>query len=132
VRTFDPALRARAPQLIERMAKGICEAHGATYGWRWLDGYRPVLNDPAITARLHAMIAREFGAGWLADMRPSMGGEDFSAFQQRAPGAFAFIGAGNAEAGIVHPHHHPRFQIDERALTVGVRYLAAAARELLR
>jgi amidohydrolase len=131
VRTFDPALRARAPQVIERMVRGLCDAHGATYVFRWLDGYRPVLNDPAVTARLQQLIRREFGDAWLADMRPSMGGEDFSAFQQKAPGAYAFVGAGNAAAGITHPHHHPRFQIDERALTIGVRYLHAAALDLL-
>jgi amidohydrolase len=131
VRTFDPALRARAPQVIERMVRGLCDAHGATYRFRWLDGYRPVLNDPTVTARLQHVIHREFGDGWLAEMRPSMGGEDFSAFQQKAPGAYAFVGAGNAAAGITHPHHHPRFQIDERALTIGVRYLHAAALDLL-
>jgi amidohydrolase len=131
VRTFDPALRAQAPKLIERMVRGLCDAHGATYGFRWLDGYRPVLNDPTVTARLQHVIRREFGDVWLADMRPSMGGEDFSAFQQKAPGAYAFVGAGNVAEGITHPHHHPRFQIDERALTVGVRYLHAAALDLL-
>lgn len=131
VRTFDPALRARAPEAIERMTRGLCEAHGARYQFRWLAGYRPVINDPTVTARLQAVIRREFGTETLLDMRPSMGGEDFSAFQQKAPGAFAFIGAGNAEQGITHPHHHPRFQIDERALTIGVRYLHAAARDLL-
>ena len=64
-------------------------------------------------------------------MRPSMGGEDFSAYQQKAPGVFAFVGAGNVSAGIAYPHHHPRFQIDERALNVGLRYLTAATLELL-
>ncbi|MCU0635238.1 MAG: amidohydrolase [Gemmatimonadaceae bacterium] len=131
VRTFDPTLRAKAREWLEQMTRGLCDAHGATYDFRWLEGYRPVINDPMVAARLQGVVRREFGDGWLADMRPSMGGEDFSAFQQRAPGAFAFIGAGNAAAGIVHPHHHPRFQIDERALAVGVRYLASAARELL-
>ncbi|MCU0648207.1 MAG: amidohydrolase [Gemmatimonadaceae bacterium] len=131
VRTFDPTLRANARTWIEQMTKGVCEAHDATYEFRWLDGYRPVVNDPAVATRLQDVIRREFGDQWLADMRPSMGGEDFSAFQQKAPGAFAFVGAGHAASGIVHPHHHPRFQIDERALSIGVRYLTAAARELL-
>ena len=64
-------------------------------------------------------------------MRPSMGGEDFSAYQQRAPGVFAFVGAGNVSDGIVFPHHHPRFNIDERSLQIGLRYLTAATHELL-
>jgi metal-dependent amidase/aminoacylase/carboxypeptidase family protein len=49
-------------------------------------------------------------------MRPIMGGEDFSAYQQVTPGTFLFVGAGNKEKGISAPHHHPRFTVDEDAL----------------
>jgi amidohydrolase len=114
------------------MIKGITEAHGATFEIAFERGYRPVVNDDALTARLRDVVARTLGANVLTDMRPSMGGEDFSAYQQRVPGVFAFVGAGNVDAGIAYPHHHPRFQIDERALDVGLRYLAAATVDLLR
>ena len=131
VRTFDPTLRATVPVTIERIIKGVTSAFGATYDFRYEPGYRPVINDPALTARLTEVVTRTFGAETLIDMRPTMGGEDFSAYQQRAPGVFAFIGAGNVEVGIDFPHHHPRFQIDERSLDVGLRYLTAATLDLL-
>lgn len=60
-------------------------------------------------------------------MKPTMGGEDFSAFQEQAPGCFFFIGAGNPDKGIDYPHHHPRFNIDDRALDVGVTIMVNAA-----
>ena len=60
-----------------------------------------------------------------------MGGEDFSAYQQKAPGVFAFVGAGNVADGITYPHHHPRFQIDEASLHIGLRYMTMATLELL-
>jgi amidohydrolase len=50
-----------------------------------------------------------------------MGGDDFSALQEQAPGCYFFVGAGSEESGAVWPHHHPRFRIDERALAVGTR-----------
>jgi amidohydrolase len=79
-----------------------------------------------------AGVVREvLGEGVLAAMRPSMGGEDFSAYQQRAPGVFAFVGAGNAAVGADHPHHHPRFQVDEASLGQGMAYLLAATHALL-
>ena len=131
VRTFDTALRTRVPQLMERVIKGITDAHGASYDFSFERGYRPVVNHPALTERLQAVVARTFGDGTLTAMRPSMGGEDFSAYQQKAPGVFAFVGAGNIDAGIAFPHHHPRFQIDERALQIGLRYLTAATIDLL-
>ncbi len=131
VRTFDEDVRARIPELMRRIVTGITDAHGATFDLTFERGYRPVVNDVALTERLRDVVARSLGAERLADMRPSMGGEDFSAYQQRAPGVFAFVGAGNIDAGIAYPHHHPRFQIDERSLDIGLRYLVAATIDLL-
>ncbi|MEP6835196.1 MAG: M20 family metallopeptidase [Gemmatimonas sp.] len=132
VRTFDSTLRNTIPHLMERIIGGVTSAFGATYKFSFERGYRPVVNDPAMTARLAAIVEREFGAETLQTLRPSMGGEDFSAYQQKAPGVFAFVGARNEAEGITFPHHHPRFQIDERSLDHGLRYLLAATLELLR
>ncbi|MBC8089014.1 MAG: amidohydrolase [Phycisphaerae bacterium] len=131
VRTFDAALRTRIPQLMERIIAGITSAFGAQFEFKYERGYRPVVNDPDLTARLTSLVEREFGAATLQPLRPSMGGEDFSAYQQKAPGVFAFVGAGNVAAGITFPHHHPRFQIDERSLDLGLRYLLVATLDLL-
>ncbi len=76
-------------------------------------------------------IVRALGADVLGEAVPVMGGEDFSGYQQAAPGAFIFIGARNEERGIVHPHHHEQFDLDERALDYGTRIFVAAALEHL-
>ncbi len=60
-----------------------------------------------------------------------MAGDDFSAYQQVASGAYFFAVARNEEEGITHPHHHPRFDIDERSLQNGVRVFLRAALTLL-
>ncbi|MEO7999449.1 MAG: M20 family metallopeptidase [Gemmatimonadaceae bacterium] len=131
VRTFDAALRAKMPQMMERVINGITSAFGATYKFSFERGYRPVVNDPELSARLSSLVEREFGSETLHPLRPIMGGEDFSAFQEKAPGVFAFVGAGNEAEGIIYPHHHPRFQIDERSLDLGLRYMIAATLDLL-
>jgi len=131
-RTFDLELRARIPELMERVIKGICDAHGATYEFAVEPGYRPVINDVALAERLSEVVERTFGPDVLLPTRPTMGGEDFSAYLQKAPGVFAFVGAGNAFADIRYPHHHPRFNVDEASLDIGLRYLTAATLELLR
>ena len=131
VRTFDEKLRTSVPQMMERIIRGITDAHDASYRFTFERGYRPVVNDPDLTERLKQVVIDNFGLDTLADLRPSMGGEDFSAYQQKAPGVFAFVGARNEERGIVQPHHHPRFDIDERSLDVGLRYLTAATLCLL-
>lgn len=130
-RCFDLELRKRIPELMERIIKGVCDAHGARYELVVEPGYRPVINDPAIAARLEQVVHRTFGPEVLLPTRPTMGGEDFSAYLQKAPGVFAFVGAGNAFADIRYPHHHPRFDVDESSLDIGLRYLTAATLELL-
>ena len=57
-----------------------------------------------------------------------MGGEDFAYFLQNRPGAFLFFGAGD---GTSAPHHHPAFDIDERALPDAALLLASIALDYL-
>lgn len=121
VRSFDPKLRESVPALMERVIKGITEAHAATYNFKYEFGYRPVINDAEVTKVIEETVREVFGEETLDMMRPNMGGEDFSAFQQKAPGAFFYVGAGNSDKGIVYPHHHARFTIDEDALEIGVK-----------
>ncbi|ACO45080.1 M20 family metallopeptidase [Deinococcus deserti] len=130
VRTFDPALRQKAPQLIERVVKGICEAHGATYDLRYQFGYRPLINTDWVAEQLREIALETVGPEHYQDAKPTMGGEDFSAYLEKAPGAYFNVGAGSEEADSHWPHHHPRFTIDERSLETGVRMLHAAALRL--
>jgi amidohydrolase len=131
VRTFEPGLRSRMPELMERHVKGVTDAHGASYDFKYEHGYRVVVNEPRITRVVEAAVRDVLGPSAVEMMKPNMGGEDFSAFQERAPGCFFFIGVGNAGKGIVHPHHHPRFTVDEDALAPGVAVFVQAARQLL-
>ncbi|WP_409276035.1 M20 family metallopeptidase [Neobacillus sp. SCS-31] len=121
VRSFDPKLRETMPAVMERVIKGITEAHAATYDFKYEFGYRPVINDAEVTKVIEETVREVFGEETLDLMRPNMGGEDFSAFQQKAPGAFFYVGAGNKDKGIVYPHHHAKFTIDEDALEIGVK-----------
>jgi amidohydrolase len=131
VRTLDPEVRERVPELMERVIKGVTEAHGADYEFRYKPGYRPVINAEEVTGVIEETVRDVLGEGALEIMPPNMGGEDFSAYQQKAPGAFFLVGAGNEEKGIVNPHHHPRFTIDEDALDNGVRMFLGATFRLL-
>lgn len=131
VRTFDATLRTAMPGLMERVIAGVTAAHGATYHWAWEDGYQAVVNDEAATDLVRRAVIRGVGEALLVEAKPTMGSEDFSAYQQAVPGAFFFIGARNEARGIVHPHHHERFDLDEEALDHGTRIFVAAALERL-
>ena len=66
---------------------------------------------------------------WL--VRGSMGGEEMSLYLERVPGCFAFVGLRNEKRGIVHPHHHPRFDMDEECLAVGTDLMVEFTRRFL-
>lgn len=130
VRTFDPALREKAPKLIERVIRGVCDAHGATYELKYEFGYRPVINTDWVAAQLKDIALETVGTEHVQDAKPTMGGEDFSAYLEKAPGAYFNVGSGSDECDSRWPHHHPRFTIDETSLETGVRMLHAAALKL--
>ena len=57
--------------------------------------------------------------------------EDMAEFLKRTPGCFFVLGARPTQAAPAEPHHSPRFDIDERALPLGVAILAGAAASYL-
>jgi len=59
---------------------------------------------------------------------PVMGGEDFAYFLKKVPGAFFFFGMGD---GMEFSHHHPAFDIDERALPKATLLMTNLALEYL-
>jgi amidohydrolase len=130
-RTLDTKLRESLPETMERVIKGITEAHGASYELSYVFGYRPVVNDENVTAIIEETALELVGKSMVNRMRPNMGSEDFSAYQQITPGTYFYVGAGNPAKGIVYPHHHPRFTVDEDALKVGVNMFIQAVYKLL-
>lgn len=131
VRTFDPEIRQIIPNIMENIIKGICSAHGAKYSFNYDKGYDPVINNYDIIQRLTEVLGKALGEKSVERLDPVMGGEDFSEYLKVLPGALFFIGAGNKEKGIVNPHHHPCFNIDETALANGTEALVWSSLGLL-
>lgn len=84
-------------------------------------GVPPVVNEATATRILtHAI--EELGEDVLADTHQSGGGEDFSWYLEEVPGAMARLGVWSGR-GAQLDLHQPTFDLDERALPVGVRVL---------
>jgi len=130
VRCMNNELRKSVPQQMEKIIKGITEAYDADYELTYNYGYRPLINEATVTALVAETITELLGPDALYTIRPSMSADDFSAFLSRAPGTYFNIGAGNKEQGIIYPHHHPKFTIDEEALRIGVKVFLAATVKL--
>lgn len=131
VRTFSPENRDLAEQRLQEVATGIAAAHGATVTIEYDRGYPPTINDYAMADLAEASLIKIVGEENVMKMRPIMPAEDMSYFLQERPGCYFMTGCGNVDKGIVWPHHHPKFDLDEDALGIGVAALAQVAIDYL-
>lgn len=120
VRTFERPVR----RLVERRFKSIVRQTATAMGCRSEIDYVPKLpatvNDQKMAQFVRGIARGIVGRRGLAEIKPTMGGEDFSRYCEKVPAVFAFIGAQNRTKGAIYPHHHPRFEIDEDAMLVGM------------
>jgi amidohydrolase len=125
VRTFDPETRDYIEREMKTIVEGICAAFHATCQVTYSHGYPPVVNHEIETDVFVSVMKKHFPEEGLINIDPIMGSEDFGYFIQDKPGTFFFTGAGNEEIGACYPHHHPKFDFDERAmLLAGQAFLA--------
>ena len=127
LRTTSQETRAGGRESLKRMTMAMEQLHRVTTSFTFMDGYPPVINDPAA-----ARIATEVAAAIVGSDKvkgqplPSLGGEDFSFFLQRIPGCLVRFGAKHTELHDA-PAHSPRFDFDERILPIGAQFLAQTA-----
>ena len=131
IRTMSPEVRSAVPGQIQRLAAGICHGLGAEYNFQLQPGYPSVINDDGMVSLARDVAVELVGGAAVRDVSPTMGAEDFAYFAGQVPGVFVRLGAGNPARGIVHPGHHPRFDIDEDCLPVGSALLAGIAERFL-
>ena len=132
IRAYDPVVRRATQERVRRTVENIALSAGARAELTIVEKYDPTVNDPALVQR--SLPSLRWAARDDVVIAPLTGGaEDFSFFAKQVPGLFFFVGAtaraqGAAEAA---PNHSPLFTIDESALSVGVRALAALTTDFL-
>ena len=122
-RTMNEEWRTRAHELITEYSKGLIESMGGTMELEIRKGYPYLENDPALTAAARERLQHQLGEDNVVDLPLRLTGEDFAYFSLEVPATFIRIGVRNEDKGIIHPVHHPRFNIDERAIEVGIQTL---------
>ncbi len=129
-RSFDDNVWRELPGHIERVATSTAKGFGCTAEIELERLMRPTVNDPAM-AELVREVAREVVGPENIVVQRTLGGEDFAEILALVPGCYFFVGSRNEQAGKVHPHHSPFFDIDEGALPIGARMLAGVAHRYL-
>ncbi|WP_066295055.1 M20 family metallopeptidase [Bacillus sp. FJAT-29937] len=127
VRTFNEDVRTNIEQEIERIAKGTCYTADSTYDYLYARGYPAVVNHKDETEFLIHCAQNIDEVNEVVETEPQMGGEDFAYYLQHVKGTFFFTGAKPENTDENYPHHHPKFDIDEKAMIVAAKTLGSAA-----
>lgn len=120
VRTYTDENRKLMEKQVKATVDSIVSMHGGTYDLDYRIGYDAVINQEAEIYDVKEAATAVLGADHLINIPAGMGGEDFSAYLTKAPGAFYYLGVGtDASNGYGYSVHHPKFKIDESALVNG-------------
>lgn len=125
-RSFDEDVRNQLELEIERITKGTCMTNDSTYTYAYHRGYPAVVNHKEETEFFVDVAKTVPGVTNVVESEPQMGGEDFAYYLQKVKGTFFFTGARPENTDVTYPHHHPRFDIDEKAMLVAAKTLGAA------
>ncbi|MEU2059151.1 M20 family metallopeptidase [Streptomyces sp. NPDC013455] len=130
LRTLAEPTRRRLHEAINRVARGVAAAHGATAEVTIDTGYPVTVNDPAFTDFVLRTAGDVLGAGAAEVLpAPQMTAEDFSYVLRAVPGALAFLGACPPDLAPEEAPslHSTRMRIDEDVLATGIACEAAVA-----
>ena len=109
VRTFNPKIRAQLPGLIERIVGQIAKGYGAEAEVDFIPQVPAIQNDTEMTQFVKESVGEIVGPDAIVDPEPTMGGEDFSLYQEYVPGCFFWVGTGNEKKGINKQWHDSSF-----------------------
>jgi len=113
-----------------RRAFEIARVLGGDYELRYVLGGAPVINDALVSEVIEKTGRELLGVENVHELHKTLGAEDFGEFMKHAPGAMFTLGTqkkGHEEYLL----HHPRFDLDERALPIGTAMLAETAKRFL-
>ncbi|MFC7409208.1 M20 metallopeptidase family protein [Hydrogenophaga atypica] len=112
---------------LERVVAGVAAAHRVQARLDIKRGGGALVNDARCSELATQCVHELFGADASVQFPPLMVSENFGDFFALCPGLMALVGAQNPSVGACYPHHHPKFNIDEDALTQGAALMAAYA-----
>lgn len=117
---------------IRKIIDGIAKTSRTEASIEFKLGNSLLSNDEIITKLAMESGVKIVGKENILDSDISvMLGEDFAEFSNEVPSSFIFIGVANKEKETDYPHHHPKFNIDEDALLLGVEMHVRSTLEFL-
>ena len=134
IRTFDPRHKQQIYDAMKRLVENTAKASGATATFDYETYYNPVTyNNPKLTARVLPSLQKVAGAANVAEIPLITGAEDFAYYGEKIPSFFFMVGVTPKGTDVVTApaNHSPLFYLDETAIPLATRALAAVAVDYL-
>jgi amidohydrolase len=127
VRCLDDQAWESASGLVRELVDSVAAAYGVTAELEYLKNVPPTVNEEASASMFATAAAGVLGPDAVVSTPQSLGGEDFAWYLLAVPGALARLGTRTPGTPVSFDLHQPVFDVDERAIGVGVRVMAATA-----
>src|SRR5260370_25309412 len=132
VRCLDDEAWHAAPDLLKALIDSVASAYGVVAELSYVRNVPPTVNEAMSTAMVEAAADRGLGTHAVVPAPHSLGGEDFAWYLESIPGALARLGTRKPGSGDDFDIHQATFDVDERAIGVGIRLMAATALTAIR
>ncbi|WP_342782175.1 amidohydrolase [Salinicoccus cyprini] len=115
-RSFEVDTKKEMERWIRQISGMTAAQNGATAEIEFTYGCDPLINSEAETIQLKSLAEDYMPDVTVMDKQAMMTSEDFAYYLQQVPGCFFFVGGRNPEIDAIYPHHHPKFDVDERSM----------------
>lgn len=116
VRTMNSDVRKQIEAEIRAILEGIKIADHIDYILDYENGYPVLINHKEEAALIEKIVKENISPDSFVEKQIVLGAEDFAYYLEHKPGAYFYVGARNDQPETQFPHHHPRFDFDEKAL----------------
>lgn len=123
IRTLDDNSLEEITSQLEETVHALTRAAGGHYQIEFLTPVPSVYNHPDMIGLIEGVAGKVLSSEQIVKVeKVSMGGEDFSWYLEKAPGALIRLGSRKPNTEITYLHTS-RFDIDEKALLLGINLM---------
>lgn len=124
IRSLDDGMRDHIHEAMQRKVDAVAMATRTEIELitPYSSDYPVTYNDPELTRAVLPIAKRTAGEDRVFERQAVTGAEDFSFFQQQAPGVYFFLGGRDPaiSASEAPAHHTPFFRVEDGAMKTGV------------
>lgn len=133
IRTLDEEMKQLIIKRMNELIPQIAKAYGGKANVSITESAALTYNDPELTQKAVKSLEKALGKKQVVEMQAVTGAEDFSAFQEKVPGFYFYLGGlikGNKSED-APSHHTPEFMVDDASLIYGVKAMVQLSLDYL-